>query len=369
MHGPISDLLADRFTARGVNLLRFEAHQRRAAVRLLRKLEAELVQQVQQFDPYAPSRTLYQQARLEALLQWSRTTIASRYRNLRDRQVADLEALAGDEAVRTARTINGVVGADITTVSVPETQLAQIVSGTLIEGSPAASWWSEQSKAMQRRFTNQMQMGAIRGETVDELVRRVRGTRANGYTDGIMETSRREAQALVRTAIQGVSNGARMAVFRANDDVVRGVQALVTLDGRTTEICIARSGGAWDLEGAPLPESTRQEPFPGYPPWHWGCRTTLIAVLRTVKEMLGLVGSRKAATLRALPKATQSSMDGQVAASLTYEQWLKTKPEAFQRDVLGRGKWELWQAGGLTLSELIDQSGRPLSLERLKAAA
>lgn len=707
MHGPIADILADRFTARGVNLLRFEAHERRAAVRLLRKLEAELVQQVQQFDPYAPSRTLYQQARLEALLQWSRTTIASRYRSLRDRQVADLESLAGDEAARTERTINGVVGADIVTVTVPETQLAQIVSGTLIEGSPAASWWGEQSKALQRRFTNQMQMGAIRGETVDELVRRVRGTRANGYTDGIMETSRREAQALVRTAIQGVSNGARMAVFRANDDVVRGVQALVTLDGRTTEICIARSGAAWDLEGAPLPESTRQEPFPGYPPWHFNalakgarittprgevaiesvrvgdlvlthrgrfmpvyatmkkrnqcgvvrrlhtdsgrvlwatdehpvlvrgrgwqradqvevgdecfqyaehpmqasaglasevvandrppgfdesfvpdevvlnpalvrhaihferdhvidegevehvptdlmlvgdvnagggesvqeqllapgrrgahaigeraadallhaghcggivrahaltvptvhrvslgataepmvvgaalhdgltlgrateradrvrlrahgdamalapeaeprlapaepslngpntqsllpvqvgdqigdglpiaqvecwhtvriiavdvveyhddvynlgvaddetyvadgvivhnCRTTLIAVLKSVREILGAgIGKRKAAALRALPKATQSSMDGQVAASLTYEQWLKTKPESFQRDVLGRGKWELWQAGGLTLSELIDQSGRPLSLEQLRQAA
>lgn len=369
MHGPISDILADRFTVRGVQLLRFDAHLRRRALTVLKKLEAELAGQVAQFDPYGPSRTTYQRARLDALLRWSRATIASRYRTIREGQTRQMEDLVDDEATRTADLINRTVGADVMSAGVTETQLAQIVSGTLIEGSPAASWWGEQSKALQRRFTNQMQMGAIRGETVDELVRRVRGTRANGYTDGIMETSRREAQALVRTAIQGVSNGARMAVFRANDDVVRGVQALVTLDGRTTEICIARSGGAWDLEGAPLPESTRQEPFPGYPPWHWGCRTTLIAVLRTVKEMLGLVGSRKAATLRALPKATQSSMDGQVAASLTYEQWLNTKPEAFQRDVLGRGKWELWQAGGLTLSELIDQSGRPLSLEQLKAAA
>lgn len=369
MHGPISHRLADRFTVRGVQLLRFDAHLRRRALTVLKKLEAELAGQVAQLDPYGPSRTAYQQARLEALLQWSRATIASRYRTIRTDQTKQLAGLAEDEAERATAMINRTVGADIMAAGVTETQLAQVVSSTLIEGSPSEEWWSRQSRTLQRRFTDQMRLGALRGETVDELVRRVRGTRANGYTDGIMETSRRQAQALVRTAVQGVSNGARMATFRANEDVVRGVQALVTLDGRTTDICIARSGAAWDLDGNPLPESTRQEPFPGYPPWHWGCRTTLVAVLRSLKELLGSVGKRSAAALRKLPAATQASMDGQVAASLTYEQWLATKPESFQREVLGRGKWELWQAGGLTLSELIDQSGRPLSLEKLKAAA
>jgi len=35
--------------------------------------------------------------------------------------------------------------------------------------------------------------------------------------------------------------------------------------------------------------------------------------------------------------------------------------------VLGAGKWALWKAGKLSLSDLIDQSGRPLSLAELRA--
>jgi hypothetical protein len=59
-------------------------------------------------------------------------------------------------------------------------------------------------------------------------------------------------------------------------------------------------------------------------------------------------------------------MDGLVAQALTYEDWLKTKSEAFQKEVLGPGKWELWQKGQIRLRDLIDQRGRPLTLEELK---
>jgi hypothetical protein len=59
-------------------------------------------------------------------------------------------------------------------------------------------------------------------------------------------------------------------------------------------------------------------------------------------------------------------MDGQVAQTLTYEDWLKTKSERFQKEVLGPGKWALWQKGQIGLKDLIDQRGRPLTLEKLK---
>jgi hypothetical protein len=59
-------------------------------------------------------------------------------------------------------------------------------------------------------------------------------------------------------------------------------------------------------------------------------------------------------------------MDGQVAQALTYEGWLKTKSGAFQKEVLGPGKWQLWQDGQIGLKDLIDQRGRPLTLEELK---
>lgn len=367
---PIADVIADRFTARAVSLLRFEAHLRRKALAALRKLERQLVAEIEHFDPLGPTRTAFQQARLDALLRQTRATIATSYRGI-DREIGgELEDLAVDEHESVKRVINGTVGASVMSVSVSETQLRQIVGNALIEGSPSKEWWGRQSQNLLRRFSDRMRQGMLRGESIQDLARRVRGTRANGFTDGIMNATRQQAEALVRSSVSAVSNGARLDTYKANGDIIRGVQCHATLDGRTTLICISRSGSAWDLEtGKALPESPRQEPFPGPLPWHWGERSVLIPVLKPIAQMLRELGVRKVAQLRALPQGTQASMDGQVAASLDYPTWLKSKPKAFQIEVLGAGRWQLWRAGKLSLTELIHQSGRPRRLEELREAA
>ena len=48
--------------------------------------------------------------------------------------------------------------------------------------------------------------GVVQGEDVDTLVRRIRGTRAQRYADGVMEVNRRGAEAMVRTAVAEVLN-------------------------------------------------------------------------------------------------------------------------------------------------------------------
>jgi len=45
---------------------------------------------------------------------------------------------------------------------------------------------------------------------------------------------------------------------------------------------------------------------------------------------------------------------------------LKGKDEEFQKDVLGKGKWELWKAGKVGFTDLVDQTGNPVSLEVLR---
>lgn len=266
---PIADILADRFTSRAVNLLRFEEHLRRRALIELRKLERQLVAQLVEGDPTEPVRTAFQQARLEALLRQARQTIATSYRATRDKIDRELYDLAGDEHGHVKKVINGTVGVDIATVGIGETQLRAIVDNTLIEGAPAREWWAGQSKALAKRFLGEMRQGMLRGESNADLVRRVRGTATR---PGIMEASRRETAALVRTAVSAVSNGARLQTYQANGDIIRGVQCHATLDGRTSLLCVSRSNSCWSLEtGKALPESPRQEPFPGPPPWHFNC--------------------------------------------------------------------------------------------------
>jgi hypothetical protein len=58
-------------------------------------------------------------------------------------------------------------------------------------------------------------------------------------------------------------------------------------------------------------------------------------------------------------------MDGQVSSKLGYEGWLKSKPEKFQRDVLGSTKFDLWNKGSLKFTDMVNQSGNALTLAQL----
>lgn len=63
---------------------------------------------------------------------------------------------------------------------------------------------------------------------------------------------------------------------------------------------------------------------------------------------------------------TPFSMDGVVSDSLNYEAWLRSKPTTVQQEILGKSKWELWHLGKITFSDLVDESGRPMTLAELK---
>ena len=94
------------------------------------------------------------------------------------------------------------------------------------------------------------------------------------------------------------------------------------------------------------------------PPLHPNCRSTLRLVTKSWRE-LGLDAND-------IPESTRASMDGQVKDNLNYENWLKSKTTEQQDEVLGKGKAELWRKGIITFRDMLDQSGRPLTLKELK---
>jgi len=65
-------------------------------------------------------------------------------------------------------------------------------------------------------------------------------------------------------------------------------------------------------------------------------------------------------------EGTRASMDGQVPESVTYQDWLKGKPAAFQDDVLGPTKGKLFRDGGLALDRFVDRKGHELTLQELR---
>lgn len=83
-------------------------------------------------------------------------------------------------------------------------------------------------------------------------------------------------------------------------------------------------------------------------------------------EPLPLINKKLLRKLDELPEATRASMGGPVSGVLKYDEWLRLQPVDVQKDILGPSKWKLWNDNKLSMSDLLDQSGRPLSLDKLK---
>jgi SPP1 gp7 family putative phage head morphogenesis protein len=360
--------LGDRFLLHSINLLRFSANERRVILKMLKRLENDLVARLLATE----GLTLAQTRRMEALFVASESIIQQSYKTVARQQQASLLDVAQYEVEQTTVLVNRTVGAPLMSVGVPEATLRALVADDIVLGLPAKDWWAAQAKQLKAAFQNTIRRGVFAGETLSELTRRVRGTRESGFTDGLMQTSTRNAEALIRTAVQSVTNAARYETLQANDGVIGGQQWLSTLDSRTTEICMALSGQAWDFEGNPIGDTT--QPFPGPPPAHWGCRSTLIPVLKSweqlIREAKGdeKLGRKLDRIESKIGKGTQASMDGQVVADMDYSSWLKMQSLETQREILGPARLDLWKNGKIGLTDLIDQRGQPRTIEQLKRA-
>jgi len=236
-----------------------------------------------------------------------------------------------------------------------------IASNVLIEGARPLGWWRRQSNNTHSQFMRAMRTSLENGESSAQAATRITGgTIAGVPVNGIIDTSKKHANTLARTALNKVTNEARIASFEANADVVKAMKQISTLDNKTSQICIAYDGQVWDtVTKKPIPPSTL--PFNAGPPRHFNCRSTLVPVLKSWEE-LGIPAKE-------LSASTRASMDGQVPDDTTFDAFLKSKTVAFQNDILGVTKAQLWREGKVTLQQLVDFRGNPLTTEQLLAVA
>lgn len=358
----ISTQIADALTERHLRVARAEAGVRADVLRLLQATEQDIVDQIRRIDPSEPGALRFRQQRLEGLLKAIRPMIQDGYDTIADGTSKALLDIASAEVGGTARAINVQLGIDLIQPRVPEAMLRALVDTTLLPTATTPQdlsaigreWWNRQAGVLQQRVFDTMNVGIVQGETLQQLVNRVRGTRAKGYTDGVMDLARRDAQRLVRTWTSLTLNKARESTYEANQDVIKGIQHVSTLDGRTSLICIARSGNTYTLpEHKPLPPT--QHPYAPIP-LHWNCRSTYIPLLKSFQDILGDAGTALDAKLQAIGAGTRASMDGQIAADTSFQAFLTRKGESFQRKLLGQTRWQLWKDGKLTLKDLLDST-------------
>lgn len=235
--------------------------------------------------------------------------------------------------------------------------MKSIIDGRIFEGDLFSEWTKNEARDVVKAFRREVRMGMAREETIDQLVRRIRG-RSNGrggFTGGVMNTTTRKAANLVRTAVTGIANDAHMEVYRANAHVIEALDWIYALDSFTCPTCIARGdAGPYKLDDTSAPK----------PPAHWSCRCVLTA--RVNHEKVGVDVGDDIGT-RAARNAQGKSV--QVPANTTFDAWLKSMPKSVQEDVLGVGRARLFRSGKYSLADLIRRDGRFVTLDQLERMA
>jgi len=350
-----NEILVDLFTERAVDLLRLESGTRNKVFKLLGELERDIVVALARVDPTGTTRQRYQARRLAKLLKAVRSTVQGSYRNVHTLLARELREVADIEATWTGRALNAATRVDFVDAGVSRTMLSSIVSDVLVQGAPTKEWWGRQAAGLADRFADEMRRGVALGEPNGKLIQRVRGTET---ARGLMDVSRSSAERLVRSSVQTVANAARDAVYDENQDLISAVQWASTLDLRTTTWCVVRDGLLYTpKEHKPIDHGVPWLEGPGR--LHWQCRSTSVPVLKTWRE-LGIDENE-------VPETTRASMDGQVPAGQSFEDWLGKQSKERQDTVLGAGKADLWRKGKITFRDLLDQNGRPLTTEELRA--
>ena len=260
----------------------------------------------------------------------------------------NLKDIAQSEVNYTQKAYNSVIGIDLFKNIPPEGAMSAILNTSLIEGATIHSWLKDLEASQAFDVERAVRLGMTLGETNAQLANRLKST---------MELSMRNAQTIVRTATATVANKARMEFMEANNEVIKGWEWNSTLDGRVRKEHADRDGATWNLDKEGINAKGKKYPF-RYTPYGWNCRCQLNPILKSWKE-LGIDEEE-------VPVGTRSSLDGYVSQDMTFDKWLKTKSSEFQKEYLGAGRYELYSKGKITLSDLINQKGRYLSIKELK---
>lgn len=272
-----------------------------------------------------------------------RSVIAARLR-------ADAKDLASYEIAFSDKLMNAlVVVPEYTAVSEAVAigeAMARPVLGVLIKDR-----LKDQSLIIRRQVNDAIREGFTTGEPNSSIIRRIQGTRAEKYKNGILGgPTKTRVEELVRTSMNHVANITRQESLKALG--VKRIQWLSVLDGRTTKICASRDLKIWGIDEGPRP------------PAHPNCRST-------IKPYLGSVGGTRPFVAHNKPVAKvkpNKRKIGKVKATTNFEKFLTGQSAAFQKEWLGPTRYKLWKQGKYKISRFVDpRSGRQYTISKLRA--
>ena len=305
--------------------------------------------------------------RLERLLAEVQNAIPGVYRDMhtlmRERLI-EAGAVEGDVSLRLLeRALPREILFALADAVVPSPAfIRQVALSRPFQGKLLRHWNQRLEVNTRRALSKAIRDGIREGDSIPEIMRAIRGTRAAKFTDGILSrVTGAQAEALTRTAVQHVMQGVRLKTYQ-DSGVVNGYQWLSTLDMRTTlEYCVPRDHLMWDLNFTAIGHNYTWGGGPGR--IHWNCRSSSTAVLKSWRE-LGVDKDD-------LPASARASMDGRVAGTTDAESWLRRQLSNPARrrsleQTWGVQRVEWFEAGRLDVADMVKRDGGLLTLRELR---
>lgn len=310
-------------------------------------LMGRLTRQLERIADRGPRVSRRATARLVELEREMREILGAGMLDLHGDVVRQLKEFASDEVAWMQQRIERALPLQLQVTVPPRATLSALVEREFVRGAVLRDHFSTLGRVQARQITQAVRIGIGQGESLDQIVRRIRGTRAGRFRDGVLEATTRHAETWARTAANHVSARAREETFRENDELVKGVRWVSTLDTRTSLICM-------DLDGDVFPLDSGQRP-----PAHPNCRSSVVPILKSWRE-LGI-------NLNEAPEGTRASMDGQVPEKQTYGEWLKGQPAEVQNEALGRERAKLFREGKIQIGQFVNRQGHTRTLDELRS--
>lgn len=360
MPSTVNELLMDAAISHAIDISQYAAGVARRLIAILNRTDAALATSLAQALDRLPAES-FTVERLEGLLVAVRSLNLQAYRQIELQLTQELRRFAEVEAQYQGelltRTVPTEIQARYRVATITTDQVYAAAMSRPFQGRLLSSWASKMAEDKMAYVRDAVRTGYLRGQTVDEIVRGIRGTRAKKYTDGVLQRPRRELQAVVDTAVKHTAAIARDEFQEANEDLLAAVAWSSTLDNKTSETCRIRDGLKYSAKG--------HKPIGHRIPWgagpgriHFRCRSSSLPITKSWRELGFDFGE--------LTPATRASMDGQVPADLTYREWLLRQPAYRQDEVLGPVRGRLVRAGGLELDDMYTPRGQWLTLEQLQ---
>lgn len=218
-------------------------------------------------------------------------------------------------------------------------------------GKTLPKWVEFGTRQLRRTIKMEIGQAIMLGESVDELRRRLQ----NGFDLG-----RRSATVLARTSLLETAKVARDEVYREHADLIVEYQYIATLDSRTCLIC-----GPDDLKKA-----RRRQDLP-QPLRHPNCRCCIVPLTEYSREVYrpAIVNEEPYRVHHRDGSTSTKWIDKeavQVPGNKRYEQFFRSQPEKWQKSVLGKERYAIYDANKLSLDELRTANRkRILSVEEL----